>query len=122
MQWSTVNLCFGRLAEFVRPARYAGLCPVGAGSAHPAVQSPAGGLEYWPPLWYSFAGVSRAQALRRGVNFFCVLFTAGIIMGRFVSGVHWPADIVGGELFSFNLIQLYCVTISLFNCSTRAET
>lgn len=44
---------------------------------------------------------------RRWVIFAIVGFTAFMVVGRLVSGVHWVTDIVGGALLSGGLVMLY---------------
>ena len=36
------------------------------------------------------------------------IFTAFMVMGRIVSGVHWITDIIGGILLSTSLVAMYC--------------
>ena len=48
---------------------------------------------------------SRVQ--RRGVTILCLCFTAFMVLGRLLSGVHWLSDIVGGVLLSTGLVMLY---------------
>ena len=52
---------------------------------------------------------SRIQnpALRRSVVIAIIAFTAFMVMGRLVSGVHWVSDIIGGGLLSAGLVMLY---------------
>lgn len=52
---------------------------------------------------------SRIQnpALRRGIVFAIIAFTAFMVVGRLVSGVHWVTDIIGGGLLSAGLVMLY---------------
>lgn len=38
----------------------------------------------------------------------CGLFTAFMVIGRLVCGVHWFTDILGGLIFSVAMISLYC--------------
>ena len=46
--------------------------------------------------------------LRRIATISIVAFTAFMVMGRLVSGVHWVTDIVGGALLSAGLVETYC--------------
>ena len=36
-----------------------------------------------------------------------VVFTAFMVIGRFLSGVHWITDIIGGALFSLGIVTIY---------------
>ena len=46
-------------------------------------------------------------ALRKGVLMAMGAYTAFMVMGRLLSGVHWISDIVGGLLLSAGLVTLY---------------
>ncbi len=41
-------------------------------------------------------------------------FTAFMVLGRLISGVHWISDIIGGTLLSAGLLMLYYSAILLF--------
>ena len=43
----------------------------------------------------------------RAVAVFARLFSAFMVLGRLVSGVHWATDIIGAILLSFGLFRLY---------------
>ena len=47
------------------------------------------------------------DVLRRGVMIASAAFTAFMIIGRLVSGVHWITDIIGGALFSTAIVLMY---------------
>ena len=47
--------------------------------------------------------------LRRCAVIIVVAFTAFMVIGRFVSGVHWITDIIGGALLSAGLVTMYNV-------------
>ena len=42
-----------------------------------------------------------------------VLFTAFMVVGRLISGVHWFSDIVGGLFLSAGLVTTYCAVCGL---------
>ena len=48
-----------------------------------------------------------------------VAFTAFMVIGRLVSGVHWITDIIGGELFSAGIVMIYKAIINL--CDNNAN-
>ena len=45
--------------------------------------------------------------IRRSVASILVIFIRLMVIGRFISGVHWFSDIVGGALLSVGLVMLY---------------
>ena len=47
--------------------------------------------------------------LRRCAIIATVAFTAFMVIGRLISGVHWVTDIIGGALLSAGLVTLYDV-------------
>ena len=53
--------------------------------------------------------IKRAR-LRRWITLLTVAFTALMVVLRFLSGVHWFTDIVGGVLLSAGLVSAYCAT------------
>ena len=48
------------------------------------------------------------RRIQNAVNTLCGLFTAFMVIGRLVCGVHWFTDIIGGLVFSIAMILLYC--------------
>ncbi len=47
------------------------------------------------------------RGLRLGLRLFCLLVIGLTVLGRLVSGLHWPTDILGGSLLSASLCLLY---------------
>ena len=47
------------------------------------------------------------QAVRRGAMTASRAFAALMVAGRFLAGVHWITDIIGGALLAAGLVSLY---------------
>lgn len=59
------------------------------------------------------------RVLRRIVVTAIVAFTAFMVIGRLISGVHWITDIVGGVLLSGALVTLYAAVCSMKTISSK---
>ena len=64
-----------------------------------------------PTAIMQFNGRIKQPALRRFVTLALTLFTAFMVIGRLISGVHWLTDIIGGALLSAGLVTLYAAVI-----------
>ena len=71
-------------------------------------------LSVMPTLLFQTNRRARSQTMKRMTAVFVVLFSAFMVTGRLVAGVHWLTDIVGAALLSAGLYCLYraCVTAS----------
>lgn len=61
-----------------------------------------------PTAMMQFHRLIKNTSIRNTVNTLCGLFTAFMVIGRLVCGVHWFTDILGGLIFSVAIILLYC--------------
>ena len=69
-------------------------------------------LSVMPTLVFQVGRRCERIIVKRTVSIFVVLFTAFMVIGRSVSGVHWATDIVGSVLLSFGLFKLYQSAVS----------
>ena len=65
-----------------------------------------------PTAMMQFRQYIRKIWLRNTVNVLCGIFTAFMVLGRLVCGVHWFTDILGGMIFSAAMILLYSATMN----------
>ena len=68
-------------------------------------------LSVMPTLTLQMDRRCQNRRLRRGINAFAVLFSAFMVIGRLISGVHWATDIVGSVLLSTGLFRLYRASV-----------
>lgn len=61
-----------------------------------------------PTAMIQFHRLIKNYKIRNIVNILCGLFTAFMVIGRLICGVHWFTDIFGGLLFSIAMILNYC--------------
>ena len=64
-------------------------------------------LSVMPTLLLQVNRRARSQTIRRMTAAFVILFSAFMVIGRLVAGVHWLTDIVGSVLLSAGLYALY---------------
>ena len=64
-------------------------------------------LSVMPTLWFQVARRSGNAAVRRVAKWFAAAFSAFMVLGRLVAGVHWATDIIGSVLLSAGLFLLY---------------
>ena len=63
----------------------------------------------------------RNKVLKNTVFCILILFAAGMVIGRFISGVHWLTDIIGGVLLSAGLVMLYAGVCRMTDPAFREE-
>ena len=61
-----------------------------------------------PTSMMQFRRLIKNTKIRNTINTLGGLFTAFMVIGRLVCGVHWLTDILGGLIFSIAMILIYC--------------
>ena len=69
-------------------------------------------LSVMPTLLFQTGRRAKSQTIRRITAAFVVLFSAFMVIGRLVAGVHWLTDIVGSVLLSAGLYCLYRTAVT----------
>ena len=64
-------------------------------------------LSVMPTLMFQVGRRSKSAAVRGIAGVFAVLFSAFMVIGRLVAGVHWATDIIGSVFLSAGLFLLY---------------
>ncbi len=70
-------------------------------------------MSVMPTLAFQMQRRVRNTKVRYGLYAFTVLFTAFMVVGRSVAGVHWLTDIAGSVLLSSGLYLIYQGTVQL---------
>ena len=70
-------------------------------------------LSVMPTLYFQAQRRLAQNALRQTVCIFSVLFSAFMVIGRLISGVHWLTDIVGAALLSSGIFLIYKASVNL---------
>ena len=64
-------------------------------------------LSVMPTLQLQISRRARRPLVRRVTDVFAAAFSAFMVIGRLISGVHWATDIIGAVLLSMGLFLLY---------------
>ena len=64
-------------------------------------------LSVMPTLLFQINRRSHNKIIKNVVIGLVLLFSAFMVIGRLISGVHWATDIIGSVLLSFGLFKLY---------------
>ena len=70
-------------------------------------------LSVMPTLYFQAQRRLTQNVLRQTICIFSVLFSAFMVIGRLISGVHWLTDIMGAVLLSSGAFLIYKACISL---------
>ena len=76
-------------------------------------------LSVMPTLVFQVNRRCERKTVKRTLSIFVVLFSAFMVIGRSVSGVHWATDIVGSVLLSFGLYKLYQSVVSAIDLRNK---
>ena len=77
-------------------------------------------LSVMPTLVFQVNRRAKSGPVRRATLLMSALFSASMVIGRLVAGVHWLTDIIGAVLLSAGLYLLYRSTVVLMD--RRRET
>lgn len=69
-------------------------------------------LSVMPTLYFQARRRLNPNALRQTILIFSILFSAFMVIGRLVSGVHWLTDIVGAGLLSSGIFLIYKASVN----------
>lgn len=61
-----------------------------------------------PTAAMQYRRLIKDRRIKNTVSVACGLFTAFMVIGRLICGVHWFTDILGGAIFSVAMILIYC--------------
>ena len=74
-----------------------------------------------PTAMIQFKRLIKNYKIRNTINVLCGLFTAFMVIGRLVCGVHWFTDILGGLIFSIAMILLYCAVKNFISFKKKSK-
>ncbi len=74
-----------------------------------------------PTAMLQFCRLIKNRKVQHTVNLLCALFTAFMVVGRIICGVHWFTDILGGIIFSAAMILLYCSADNFIKNKTASK-
>lgn len=69
-------------------------------------------LSVMPTLYFQAQRRITKNTLQQAIRIFSVLFSAFMVIGRLVSGVHWLTDIVGAVLLSRGIFLIYKASVN----------
>ena len=81
-------------------------------------------LSVMPTLKFQADRRVMSAVLRKSITIFVIVFSAFMVIGRLISGVHWATDIIGSVLLSSGLFMIYRFVTDYYDTRTpdpRAE-
>lgn len=66
-----------------------------------------------PTAVMQFNNRLKSQMFKKAVAYLMIAFSAFMVIGRFISGVHWITDIIGGAILSVGLVLIYYAVVEL---------
>ncbi|MCR5410498.1 MAG: phosphatase PAP2 family protein [Lachnospiraceae bacterium] len=78
-------------------------------------------LSVMPTLWFQANRRVSNVMFRKVVAVFVVAFSAFMVIGRLISGVHWATDIIGSVLLSAGLYILYHSVVLYADKAKKAD-
>lgn len=70
-------------------------------------------LSVMPTLKFQVDRRAKSPAVRGAITAFAVAFSALMVLGRLVAGVHWATDIIGAVLLAAGLFAVYTSAVAL---------
>ena len=68
-------------------------------------------LSVMPTLTFQTERRVKNAGVKKGIRFLAGAFSAFMVIGRLISGVHWVTDIIGAVIFSRGLFCLYTAAV-----------
>lgn len=78
-------------------------------------------LGVMPTLWHQVERRTASPSLWKAVSVFVTVFSALMVVGRLVSGVHWATDIVGSVFLAFGLFAMYRSAVASIDGKMSAQ-
>ena len=70
-------------------------------------------LSVMPTLRFQVQRRMKHAGMKKCIRLFTIIFSAFMVVGRMVSGVHWFTDIVGAVLLSTGLFLIYKAVVAM---------
>ena len=78
-------------------------------------------LSVMPTLKFQIDRRAEKTLVRNVTGKFVIAFSAFMVIGRLIAGVHWATDIIGAVLLSFGLFRLYQYFVQLTDLHGESE-